>query len=195
MADWNQIKTEYITTNTSYRKLSNKYGVSFQAICHRSKEEGWIEQRELFKNRTVSKTIEKISEQQVERFSRIDSLAEQILKKLEQAVSELDVQLAKHTEKTKVIEYGNQKRADKPTKETVHEEEKLIEYKTIIDRVGLKQVASALRDLKEVQMVRTELDNQEQQARIDKLHRDAQREDTQTNLVVTIAGGGENWEK
>lgn len=195
MADWNQIKTEYITTNTSYRKLSDKYGVSFQAICHRSKEEGWIEQRELFMNKTVSKTIEKIREKQVERFSRIDSLAEQILKKLEQAVSELDVQLAKHTEKTKVIEYGNQKRADKPTKETVHEEEKLIEYKTIIDRVGLKQVASALRDLKEVQMVRTELDNQEQQARIDKLHRDAQREDTQTNLVVTIAGGGENWEK
>ena len=195
MADWNQIKTEYITTNTSYRKLSNKYGVSFQAICHRSKEEGWIEQRELYMNRTVSKSIERISEKQVDRISRIDNLAEQILKKLEQAVSELDIQFAKHSEKTKVIEYGNPQRADKPTKETVHEEEKLIEYKTIIDRGGLKQVASALRDLKEVQMVRTELDNQEQQAKIDKLRREAQREETDTNLVVTIAGGGDNWPK
>ena len=28
MADWQAIKTEYITTDTSYRKLAEKYGVS-----------------------------------------------------------------------------------------------------------------------------------------------------------------------
>jgi hypothetical protein len=27
MANWNEIKTEYITTDTSYRELSQKYGV------------------------------------------------------------------------------------------------------------------------------------------------------------------------
>ena len=35
MADWQAIKTEYITTDTSYRKLAQKHGVSYQAICHR----------------------------------------------------------------------------------------------------------------------------------------------------------------
>ena len=33
MADWQAIKTEYITTDTSYRKLSQKYDIGYQAIC------------------------------------------------------------------------------------------------------------------------------------------------------------------
>ena len=32
MADWQAIKTEYITTDTSYRKLAQKYGVQASVI-------------------------------------------------------------------------------------------------------------------------------------------------------------------
>ena len=32
MADWQAIKTEYITTDTSYRKLAQKYGISHVQI-------------------------------------------------------------------------------------------------------------------------------------------------------------------
>ena len=42
MEDWLKIKTEYITTDTSYRKLAEKYGVHYQTICSRSKAEGWV---------------------------------------------------------------------------------------------------------------------------------------------------------
>ena len=86
MADWQAIKTEYITTETSYRKLAQKYGVNYQAICHRSKDEGWIEQREQYKNKTISKTIEKISQQEANRAARIHSVADKLLNKIEKIV-------------------------------------------------------------------------------------------------------------
>lgn len=196
-ADWQAIKTEYITTDISYRKLSQKYGVGYQAICHRSQEEGWIVKREQHKNKTISKTLDRISNSQADKMARIDGLADQLLEKLEQAITELDLQLCKHTEKAKIIEYNNELRPDKPTKEITHEDEKLLEVKSIIDRQGLKQIASALKDIKEVKMLKTELDKQEQEARIEKLRREAEREDQSgsNEVTVTILGGAEEWQK
>lgn len=188
MADWQKIKTEYITTDTSYRKLAQKYGVGYQAICHRSKAEGWISEREQYTNKTVSKAIDKISSKQADKMARIDSLTDKLLDKLEQAITELDLQLVKHTDKTKVIEYDNELRPEKPTKEIIHEEEKVLEVSSIIDRQGLKQIASALKDIKEVKMLKTELDRQEQQARIEKLRKEAMVEKESNEVKVTILG-------
>ena len=188
MADWKKIKTEYITTDTSYRKLAQKYGVSYQAICHRSKEEGWIADREQHMNKTVSKAVDKIGSKKADKMSRIDDLADKLLEKLEQAITELDLQLAKHTDKTKTIEYNNDLRPDKPTREIIHEEEKLLEVKSIIDRQGLKQIASALKDIKEVKMLRSELDRQEQEARIEKLRREAEPEKMTETPKLVVEG-------
>ena len=194
MADWQAIKTEYITTDTSYRKLAQKYGVSYQAICRRSKEEGWIDLREQHMNKTVSKAVDKISSKKADKLSRIDDLADQLLDKLQQAIQELDLQLAKHTDKTKTIEYDNDRRPDKPTRETIHEEEKLLEVKSIVDRQGLKQIASALKDIKEVKMLRSELDRQEQEARIANLRKQADKDEDKTEEIeVVFVGGEEVW--
>ena len=188
MADWQAIKTEYITTDTSYRKLAQKYGVSYQAICRRSKDEEWIAQHEQHMNKTVTKAIDKISNKKADKMARIDDLADKLLEKLEQAITELDLQLAKHTDKTKTIEYNNDLRPDKPTKEVVHEEEKLLEVKSIVDRQGLKQIASALKDIKEVKMVRSELDRQEQEARIANLRKqtagNGDDDDDETGVII-----------
>lgn len=188
MADWQAIKTEYITTDTSYRKLAQKYGVSYQAICHRSKEEGWIALREQHMNKTVTKAIDKIGNKKADKMARIDDLADKLLEKLEQAITELDLQLFKHTDKTKVIEYNNSLRPDKPTKETIHEEEKLLEAKSIVDRQGLKQIASALKDIKEVKMLRSELDKQEQEARIANLRKLADSDNGSKEPIKVIIG-------
>ena len=164
--DWLAIKTEYITTDTSYRKLAQKYGIHYKVISERGKDEKWVELRSQHRDKTLTKTLGKISNKQADKIARIDDLADQLLEKLEQAITELDLQLYKHTDKTKIIEYNNAERPDKPTKETIHEEEKLLEAKSIVDRQGLKQIASALKDIKEVKMLRSELDKQEQEARI-----------------------------
>ena len=193
--DWNEIKTEYITTDTSYRKLATKYDVSYTAIGNKSRQEGWVEQRNQFINKTVSKTINSISNKKADRLTRIFDASDKLLEKLERAVEELDIQLYKQVNKTKVIEYNNFERPDKPTKEIIEETETVKEVTTIVDRAGLKAVTDALKNLKEVQMLRSELDMQEQEARIANLRRQAEADDDKDAVVkITIEGGDEEWQ-
>ena len=95
------------------------------------------------------------------------------------------MQLCKSVRKVKEIEYNNYDRPDKPTKEVINELEEVIEVHSIIDRKGVQELASAIKSLKEVQMLKTELDEQEQKARIDKLRKDAMA-DEQSETSVTV---------
>lgn len=177
MANWQKIKTEYITTDTSYRKLAQKYGLNATTIAKRAGKEGWQSQRQHQASKTLSKALAADSKRKVDRMARIQDATDRLLDKIEIAISELDIQLVKETHKEKVIEYSNPDRPDKATKEIVHETEKIVEIASIIDRLGLKQLASALKDIKEVQMLKSEMDRQEQEARIAKLRREAEKDE------------------
>lgn len=61
-ADWKSAKTEYITTNTSYRKIAEKYGITPTAVAVRARREGWIDKREHFLQKTYTKAVEKAEE-------------------------------------------------------------------------------------------------------------------------------------
>ena len=158
-ADWKKIKTEYITTNTSYRKLAQKYGVHYNAIANRAKQEDWISQRDQYCDRTVTKTVTAISDKQVDRAARLSGVAEKLLEKVE-ALLETDCDLP-------------------------------------LDTQAMKQISGVLKDIKEIQMVRSDADLREQEARIAKLRREAERDEDDHNktVVVTIAGGDESWRK
>lgn len=186
MADWKKIKTEYITTNTSYRKLAEKHGVHYKVISERGKSEKWVELRAQHRDKTLSKALGQISDRQANQMARIHGLADQLLDKVEQAIQELDLQLFKHVDKTKEIEYNNDRRPDKPTREVIHEEQKLLEMKSIVDRNGLKQIAAALKDIKEVKMLQSELDRREQEARIANLQKQAEKEQVSSEPVRVI---------
>lgn len=177
MADWKKIRTEYITTDTSYRKLAEKYGVNYRTICVRSKQEGWIKQREQHINETTTKTLAKISDKQSDKMARIDDLADKLLEKLEQAITELDRHIITHKNKVETAD------GEKTT-----EYREAVEGGTV-DRQGLKQIASALKDIKEVKMLRSELDRQEQEARIANLHRQAEKDSIQAPEEVTVIMG------
>ena len=173
--DWQQIKTEYITTDTSYRKLAAKYGVSSQAICVKSKQEGWIELREQFKNKTLAKTVEKVAEKKAKQAAKVTDLADKLLVKLEQAIDELDLTVTTHKIKT---ETGNTERT--------------AEYKTAtpggtIDRAGLRQLSAVLRDLQAVKGEITDLERKEREARIDALRRSSMTgdgDDDETGIIL-----------
>ena len=172
--DWTKIKTEYITTDkSSYRKLAEKYDIPLGTIYKRAKQENWVGLKKQSYDKKVAKAISAVEDKQVKKLERIMDITDKLLDKLEKAVDELDLQLCKKTEKVKEIEYNNYERPDKPTKEIVHETEEVTEVRTIIDRKGVQELASAIKSLKEVQMLKTELDEQEQKARIDKLRKDA----------------------
>lgn len=195
--DWKSIRNEYITDeSSSYRKLAKKYGVSLTAITNKAKQENWVEKRRQLKDKTTTKTIEVLSDRSADKLTRVMDITDKLLDKLEKAVEELDIQLFKDVVKTKEIEYNHELRPDKPTKETIHEEEKVIEVKSIVDRSGIKAIASALRDIKEVQMLKTELDRMEQEARIAKLQKEAEADEKDNNEIrVTIEGGLDEYSK
>ena len=177
MVDWNAIKTEYITTDTSYRVLAEKYNVSRVQIGNVGKKEGWVELRRRHLDSVLTKGLEKETEKAANRLARVNDLTDRLLDKIERAIMELDLQIARNVQKTKVIEYHNELRPDKPTKEVVEEKETVEEVSTIIDRQGLKQIASALRDIKEVQGFKSDADKQEQEARIANLRKMAEKDD------------------
>ena len=172
--DWKRVKTEYITDiNSSYRKLSEKYGIPLGTLSKMAKREKWGLGKKKFRDKTVDKQISLMEKKQVDKMRRIQDITDKLLEKLSKAVDELDLQLCKKAVKVKEIEYKNIDRPDKPTKEVIHEDEEVIEIRTIIDRKGVQELSSAIKNLKEVQMLKTELDEEEQKARIDKLRKDA----------------------
>ena len=184
--DWNKIRTEYISTETSYRKLAEKYDVPVSTIFKRAKKENWVELKKQNEDNLVAKTLETCGEMQVERIKRIHNATDELLSKIEQAIAELNIVLNTKTKKTKIIEYNNFDRPDKPTKEIIDEEIEVVETSSIVDRTGLKAIASALKDIKEIQMLKSDADMREQEARIAKLRKETEEEKKDTNINITF---------
>ena len=89
--DWNAIRQEYITDeSSSYRKLAKKYGVGVTAICKRAQSEKWAEQREQIKNKTITKTIEKISDKRAAQAQRYEDMIGTMTEKLTKAIEAVD---------------------------------------------------------------------------------------------------------
>ena len=154
MADWQAIKTEYITTQTSYRKLAQKYGVSHVQIGNVGKEEKWVELRRQHLDNTFTKTVEAISKQEANRAARIHTVADKLLNKIEAMVD-----------------------SERP-----------------LDTKGIRALTAAVKDLKEIQSVKSALDEQEQRARIANLEKQANKEDTQADSIeVVFLAGEEAW--
>lgn len=184
--DWNEIRTEYISTDTSYRKLAEKYDVPVSTIFKRAKKENWVDLKKQNDDNMVAKTLETCGEMQAERLKRIQTATDALLSKIEQAIAELNIVLNTKTKKTKVIEYNNIERPDKPTKEIIEEEIEVVETASIVDRTGLKAIASALKDIKEIQMLKSDADMREQEARIAKLHKEVEEEQKDTSINITF---------
>ena len=63
------------------------------------------------------------------------------------------------------------------------------------DTQSIRQLVAALKDLKDLKGIRNELDVQEQMARIEKLRRDAAREDENKDIRVVISDGLSEYSK
>ena len=135
MADWQAIKTEYITTDTSYRKLAQKFGVNATNIAKRAGKEKWVEERKKNASKTLSKTLNTISNKQADRAAKLIGVSDLLLDKVK-SLLETDEEL-------------------------------------LVDTSIMKDVSVILKNLKDIQMIRSEADLREQEARIEKLRADA----------------------
>ncbi len=90
-ADWQAIKTEYITTNTSYRKLAEKYGVTHVAIANVGGKEGWVKLREQHLTDTLAKTTKAVSSAQAQRATKIAGVADKLIAKIEAYIDGMEM--------------------------------------------------------------------------------------------------------
>lgn len=88
MIDWQSIKTEYITTDTSYRKLAEKYGVSYNAIGNRSRQENWQDLRDQHLSKTMTKTMNAIGSKQAEQTAKLFGVSDLLLNKVKLLLEE-----------------------------------------------------------------------------------------------------------
>lgn len=179
--DWNEIRKEYIQGGISYRELAAKYGVPFRTIADRARSEKWVELREHARNKSVTKIVDSVAKQNAKVDDRINRLANRLIDKLEKAVDELDVKTV--TMKT-TMKTG-------PDKVTTEYKKLDKEQEGPVDKGGLQQLTNTLRDLKAILDVRSELDRKEQEARIEKLRREAEKSDNAGSGQVTVQMKGD----
>ena len=157
MADWNKIKTEYITTNTSYRKLADKYGIDQATIARKAKKEDWVSKRQQNASRTQAKIVNAISNKQADRAANLISVADKLLAKVNDLL-EMDAEVLSDTQ-------------------------------------SMKHISGVLKDIKEIQMIRSDKDLEEQDARIAKLRKEAEKEENDNrDVTIVIEGGDPSWQ-
>lgn len=93
--DWEAVKNDYISdTESSFRSLSEKYGVAASAIHRRAKEGKWADKREQFVKKLESKTLKKLMEErakkEVQRLEELYKASDKLIKKVSKAIDKVD---------------------------------------------------------------------------------------------------------
>lgn len=150
--DWKQLEKEYILSD--YKSVSSflkDKGISINGSTKKSTK-GWKNKKVLKEEQKSTKVIEKVLEKESEREAnkiiQVKDVANDLLSKIVQANDELNMHIARNKKKTKTVEYNYD--MCKPSKETINEEEEIKSYIDIIDRKGLKELTSALKDLNDI---------------------------------------------
>ena len=154
--DWKRIKAEYVAGGTSYRKLAEKYGVSFGTLRKVAAKEKWTDLRNKAVAKADTKIIESVSDKQADKAKKIIDVADKLLDKISSTIDQMDV----------------------------------------MDSQSIKHFTSALKDLRDIKGIKSEADLREQEARIAKLQKEAEADDTDNNEIkVTIEGDLEIYSK
>lgn len=97
--DWKNIKAEYIAGGTSYRKLAEKYGVSFSTLKEIARREKWTELKEQAQHKANTKMVDLIGNEQAKKSVKISDVADKLLEKISSSLDSIpviDSQTIKH---------------------------------------------------------------------------------------------------
>lgn len=158
--DWKQLEKEYILSDyKSVKEFLENKNMKYNGNA-RDKTKGWTEKRvtkqEEKSNKTVEKTIEKESENEAQQIADLKSIANDLALNIIKANSQLETYIVKKKKKTKTVKYDY--KVGKPQEETTTENEEIETMDGIVDRQGLKMLASALKDLNEILVDKKEND-------------------------------------
>ena len=183
--EWEKIKTEYITSDVSYRVLAQRYGMTYKRLQERGRQEEWREQKADYREKLANKSLDIICEVQANRIAKAILIGDRMLEKVEEALNEIDIVLAKQT--TTIETVGVDEDGNTFNKKVASED--YDKKKVAIDKSGLRQLAAVLKDLKEIGIFRSEIDRREQEARIAKLRKDVESDDGDESFEIVIGEG------
>lgn len=150
--DWKQLEKEYILSD--YKSVSSflkDKGINNNGTT-RKHTSGWKDKKRQKEDKKATKIIEKVTEREIEKEAnkiiQVKDVANDLLSKIVQANNELNKHLAKHKTKVKAVVYD--KKTSKTSKEVITEQEEIKDYISIIDRKGLKELTSALKDINDI---------------------------------------------
>ncbi len=81
--DWNKLRAEYIAGGISYRKLAEKYGVSFSTLRDIAIREKWTDLKAQAQNKSVTKLVESVAKQNGTYTVSVIDVADKLLNKIE----------------------------------------------------------------------------------------------------------------
>ena len=155
MPDWKKIKAEYIR-GVSYRRLADKYGVSFSSIQKRGAKEKWTDLRKMSSRKSDEKIVESVASQEANRVNGIQTVADMLLEKIKEGVEDGSL---------------------------------------ITDSQSIRQITASIKDLREIKGYKSELDMQEQLARIEKRRKEVQTEEESKDIRVVIENSLDDYAK
>ena len=148
MPDFKKIKAEYIR-GVSYRKLADKYGVSFSTIQKVGAKEKWTDLRKKSSRKADEKIVESVASREAKRVDGIQTVADMLLEKIKEGVANGTL---------------------------------------IVDSQSIRQITASIKDLRDIKGYKSELDMEEQMARIEKLRKDVEGDGADKEIKVTIGG-------
>lgn len=150
--DWKKLEREYILSDhKSVSSFLKEKGISRNKTTNTQTKE-WNSKKHQKEIEKTSKIIEKVTEEEAEKEAEkivdIKSIANDLALNIIKANSQLETYIVKSKKKTKKVRYDY--KVSKPKEEEIIENEEIKTMDGIIDRQGLKMLASALRDLNEI---------------------------------------------
>lgn len=150
--DWKQLEKEYILSDYKSVSAFLKNKEINNNSYARNNTKGWKEKKRQNTDKKVTKTIEKVtekeSEKEAQQIADLKSIANDLALNIIKANSQLETYIIKKKKKTKTVKYDY--KVGKPQEETTTENEEIETMDGIVDRQGLKMLASALKDLNEI---------------------------------------------
>lgn len=150
--DWKQLEKEYILSDykTVSAFLKNK-GIEQNGNTYKNTK-GWKnkkgEKEEKKGSKIIEKVIDKEAEKEAQQIVDIKSIANDLALNIIKANNQLETYIVKKKKKTKKVKYDY--KVSKPSEEEITENEEIETMDGIVDRQGLKMLASALKDLNEI---------------------------------------------
>lgn len=162
---WDRIRADFLATGTSYPDLAKKYSVSLSTLKKKAAREAWVFDRNSMEAAAVSAAGTR------KKRNRKKEPAQKKEEPQEPAAVPVSAELVVPTD-TEIADM-KKLRADKFFEATDAMMDRILSAITdpeVVSPYAIKQLASALRDIREMQgLNRTALDIEEQQARIAKL--------------------------